>query len=137
MSFIKKKLPGIIICVAVAGISTLLGGLTVGNFSLEVIGAPVFAILFGMIITLCAPHFASSDHMKEGVKFTSKKILQWAVIILGFSLNPCSQFTRPSRSAWPEVPCSDAISACTAISSPKSRTVFAPSCSRRPREFSA
>ena len=76
MSFIKKKLPGIIICVAVAGISTLLGGLTVGNFSLEVIGAPVFAILFGMIITLCAPHFASSDHMKEGVKFTSKKILQ-------------------------------------------------------------
>lgn len=25
--------------------------------------------------------------MKDGIKFTSKKILQWAVIILGFSLN--------------------------------------------------
>ena len=109
MSFIKKKLPGIIICVAVAGISTLLGGLTVGNFSLEVIGAPVFAILFGMIITLCAPHFASSDHMKEGVKFTSKKILQWAVIILGFSLN-LGTIAKVGTQSLPVIVCTIATS---------------------------
>ena len=53
----------------------------------DVIGAPVFAILIGMIITLIAPKLAVSDKMKSGVTFTSKKILQWAVIILGFSLN--------------------------------------------------
>ena len=64
-----------------------MSGLSIGGFSLEVIGAPVFAILIGMIITLLMPNLASDDKMKDGVKFTSKKILQWAVIILGFSLN--------------------------------------------------
>lgn len=87
MSFIKKNALGILLPALIAGISTVLAGLTIGNFSLEVIGAPVFAILFGMIITLIFPKLAPSDKMKSGVTFTSKKILQWAVIILGFSLN--------------------------------------------------
>ena len=87
MKTLKNNLPGIILSAAVAGVSTLLAELSIGSFSLEVIGAPVFSILFGMIITLIFPKLAASDKMKSGVTFTSKKILQWAVIILGFSLN--------------------------------------------------
>lgn len=83
----KKKFIGIILCLGIAAIATLLGGLQLGKVNLEIVGAPVFAILLGMIITLIVPTLASHDKTKEGIKFTSKKILQWAVIILGFSLN--------------------------------------------------
>lgn len=87
MKTLKKYVLGIIICASIAGIATFLSGLRIGSFHLEVIGAPVFAILFGMIITLISPKLAGQDALKDGIKFTSKKILQWAVIILGFSLN--------------------------------------------------
>ena len=87
MSFVKKNGMGILICVVIAAVATLLASLEIGDFSMEVIGAPVFAILIGMIITLLRPALAVDDRIKDGVKFTSKKILQWAVIILGFSLN--------------------------------------------------
>ena len=87
MSFIKKNGLGILICTIIAGISTFLAGLNIGSFSLEVIGAPVFAIIFGMIITAIFKSFATDERVKQGITFTSKKILQLAVIILGFSLN--------------------------------------------------
>ena len=54
----------------------------------EVIGGPVFAILIGMVLghllrgranVMCAT--------APGIKYTSKKILQYAVILLGFGLN--------------------------------------------------
>ena len=67
--------------------ATFLATLSVGGFSFEVIGAPVFSILIGMIITLINEDLVSKGQLKDGIKFTSKKILQWAVIILGFSLN--------------------------------------------------
>lgn len=87
MSFIKKNGLGILICTIIAGISTFLAGLNIGSFSFEVIGAPVFAIIFGMIITAIFKSFATDERVKQGITFTSKKILQLAVIILGFSLN--------------------------------------------------
>lgn len=87
MNFFKTKGPGIVIAALVAAISTFLSNLTIGSFSLEIIGAPVFSIIIGMIITAILPTLASSDKAKAGVTFTSKKILQYAVIILGFSLN--------------------------------------------------
>lgn len=87
MGFIKKNGLGILICAAVAGISTLLAGVNIGGFSFEVIGAPVFAIIIGMVITSVFKNFAADERMKDGITFTSKKILQWAVIILGFTLN--------------------------------------------------
>lgn len=87
MNFIKKNSIGIILCVAIAALSTFLGTLNIGSFKFDLIGAPVFSILIGMIITLICPKFAVSDNLKDGIKFTSKKILQWAVIILGFTLN--------------------------------------------------
>lgn len=54
---------------------------------MEIIGAPVFSILMGMIVAMIAPKLPANNNLKDGIKFTSKKILQWAVIILGFSLN--------------------------------------------------
>jgi len=83
----KNKIGGIVLCIIIAGVATLLSGLSIGGFSLEVVGAPVFSILMGMIITMAVPALAEKDNLKDGIKFTSKKILQWAVIILGFSLN--------------------------------------------------
>ncbi len=87
MEKIKSMAPGIVLCVVIAAAATFLAGLSIGGFSLEVVGAPVFAILTGMLITLAAPALAQNDKLKDGIKFTSKKILQWAVIILGFSLD--------------------------------------------------
>ncbi len=87
MKFLRNNILGILLCAVVAGIATFLGSLTIGGWSLEVIGAPVFAIVFGMLITLVCPKIPENQQLKSGIKFTSKKILQYAVIILGFSLN--------------------------------------------------
>lgn len=83
----KKKKIGILLCIVIAGIATLLSKLQIGSFSMGIVGAPVLSILMGMLITAFNPGLATKEIMKDGIKFTSKKILQWAVIILGFSLN--------------------------------------------------
>lgn len=83
----KDKVLGILLCGVTASIATCFTKLQIGKFSLEIIGAPVFAILMGMLITLCKPTLADTPRLKNGIKFSSKKILQWAVIILGFSMN--------------------------------------------------
>lgn len=87
MDSVKAKIPGVLLAAVIAAVATLLAKISIGSFSLEVIGAPVFAILIGMIVTLIRPELAQKDSLKEGIKYTSKKILQYAVIILGFSLN--------------------------------------------------
>lgn len=54
----------------------------------EVIGGPVFAILIGMALGLVLRHRADVvEATSAGIKYTSKKILQYAVILLGFGLN--------------------------------------------------
>ncbi len=70
-----------------AGAATLLGSLSFGGFSMELIGAPVIAIAIGMVIAMCLPSLSADGRMKEGVGFTSKKVLQFAVVIPGFSLD--------------------------------------------------
>ncbi|WP_308616549.1 putative sulfate exporter family transporter, partial [uncultured Enorma sp.] len=42
--------------------------------------------LIGMVLALVVPA-AAGEPLQAGVKFTSKKVLQWAVILLGFGLN--------------------------------------------------
>lgn len=109
MDFLKKNGMGIGLCILIAAVATVLGGLNIGSFSLEVIGAPVFAILIGMVITLCAPKLATAERMKGGIKFTSKKILQWAVIILGFSLN-LGTIAKVGTQSLPVILCTISIS---------------------------
>ena len=87
MKTLTRYVPGILLCLVIAAAATGLSNLHLGAFSLEVVGAPVFAILIGMLVTLVFPALAGMDRTKEGIRFTSKKILQCAVVILGFSLN--------------------------------------------------
>lgn len=81
MQTLKGRLPGILLCFIIAFPSWL----AVRCISaLEVIGAPVISILAGMIITML---LKKKDAYTQGISFTSKKILQYAVILLGFGLN--------------------------------------------------
>ena len=114
MQFIKKHSVGIIVCAAIAFLSSLLSELSIGSFSLEVIGAPVFSIIIGMLITLVFPKFAVSEITKDGIKFTSKKILQWAVVILGFSLN-LGTIAKVGSKSLPVIVSTIAISLVTAF----------------------
>ena len=73
-----KNFWGILICLCIAIPAWFLGKI------FSIIGGPVFAILFGMIISL---FWKDKKQFSSGIKFTSKKILQWAVILLGFGMN--------------------------------------------------
>ena len=84
MKNMLKNIPGILLTAAIATVAWLLGK------ALPVVGGPVFGILFGMLITALFPQLiAASETLKlnEGVKYTSKKLLQLAVILLGFEMN--------------------------------------------------
>lgn len=81
MNFIKNSWKGLVLCLIIAVPSWLLVKFIT---SLEVIGAPVIAILIGMIAGLL---IKDKTAFKDGIAFTSKKILQYAVILLGFGLN--------------------------------------------------
>ena len=77
----KKFILGILLCLAIAVPSWFL---VMFVPALEVIGAPVIAIIAGMILSLI---IKKKDAFTDGIAFTSKKILQYAVILLGFGLN--------------------------------------------------
>lgn len=81
MDFLKNKGKGILLCLVIA----LFAWVLVNSITwMEVIGAPVIAILIGMILTLIIKDKSS---VSDGIGFTSKKLLQYAVILLGFGLN--------------------------------------------------
>ena len=65
----------------------------------EVVGGPVFAILIGMMLALLVPG-DKGEPLAAGVKFTSKKVLQWAVVLLGFGLN-LAQIARVGVTSLP------------------------------------
>lgn len=78
MNFFADKWRGLILCFVVAIPCWWLGKLA------PIIGAPVFSILVGMLMAQLHP---VSVAQKAGVAFTSKKVLQYAVILLGFGLD--------------------------------------------------
>ena len=78
MTQIKKLGPGLALCLALAVPCWLLGK------AFPLVGGPVFAILAGMIISL---FYRTKDRTQAGIAYTSKKVLQYAVILLGFGLN--------------------------------------------------
>jgi len=77
-SFINSKGKGLLLCLIIAIPCWFLGQWV------PVVGGPVFAIVAGMIITQFIHNKAP---FKDGIGFTSKKILQLAVVLLGFGLN--------------------------------------------------
>lgn len=78
MNLIKDNWKGLMLCLCIAVPSWFLGK------QFPIIGGAVIAILAGMILTLFIKNKAP---FASGIKFTSKKILQWAVVLLGFGLN--------------------------------------------------
>ncbi len=78
MKFIEKNWKGLLLCLAIAVPSSMLGK------KFAIIGGPVFAILIGMVLALVVKN---KTVFESGVKFTSKKILQYAVVLLGFGMN--------------------------------------------------
>ena len=89
----KGMWKGVLFCLIVAVPAWLLGK------RFEVVGGPVFAILIGMVLALAVPARAG-EPLQRGVKFTSKKILQYAVILLGFGLN-LAQIARVGATSLP------------------------------------
>ncbi len=78
---IKKYGIGIALCLLIAVPAWIL---VLFVTALEVVGAPVIAILAGMLISV---FFKDKGGFKPGIDFTAKKVLQYAVILLGFGLN--------------------------------------------------
>ena len=78
MNFINEKGRGLLLCACIAVPSWLIGK------QFPIIGGPVIAILAGMLLT---QFIKDKTPYSKGITFTSKKILQWAVILLGFGMN--------------------------------------------------
>ena len=78
MNWLRKNWAGLLVCLVIAIPSWFLGK------KFPIIGGAVISILLGMIVTM---FIKDKKKLESGIKFTSKKILQWAVILLGFGMN--------------------------------------------------
>lgn len=76
---IKEYLPGVCIAIGIAIVAKYLESLMPIHF----IGASVIALFIGMTINM----FWKPKSLSAGLKFTSKKILKFAIILLGASLS--------------------------------------------------
>lgn len=75
---LKENWKGLLLCIALAIPASLLGK------QFPIIGGPVFAIIGGIIL---APLVKKKSSLEPGIKYTAKKILQYAVVLLGFGMN--------------------------------------------------
>ena len=76
--------PGLLLCLAIAVPAWFLG------LRMPVIGGPVFGILMGVLIANLFPTLTSGFagfSFEPGIRLTSKKLLQVAVVLLGFEMN--------------------------------------------------
>lgn len=76
--FVKKYLPGILLSFGIAAVSIFLGGL------LPLIGSSVLAIVFGIVLNNSMKLPAA---FQEGLSYSGKKLLQYSIIFLGFSMS--------------------------------------------------
>jgi len=77
MKTIVNKLPGILTAAIIALPAWILGK------SFPIVGSPVLGILFGMILAFWKRPVIFDD----GIKYTSKKLLQYSIILIGFDMN--------------------------------------------------
>lgn len=78
MNWFRINILGILFSFVLAVIGTWLGNL------FPIIGGPVFGIIIGIIINNAV---GKPQNTLAGIGFTSKKILQWAIIVLGAGLS--------------------------------------------------
>ncbi|MGN0038384.1 MAG: YeiH family protein [Coriobacteriales bacterium] len=79
METIRAIGPGLLLCALLAAPCYAAG------LAFPVVGGPVFGILLGMLVALAWRQ--RPERLARGIQFTSKKVLQYAVILLGFGLN--------------------------------------------------
>ena len=72
-------LPGLVLALCIAAVARFLESL----LPIHVIGASVIALFLGMIVNT----FFHPKWLAPGLKFTSKKVLKLAIILLGASLS--------------------------------------------------
>ena len=90
-NIVRERWKGVLFCLIIAIPATLLGK------QIEVVGGPVFAILFGMVLALVFPK-NRREPLAAGVTYTSKKVLQYAVILLGFGMNLSQILSKGAQS---------------------------------------
>jgi len=78
LNFLQEHGKGLLVCLLIALPAWFLGQ------AFPVVGGPVFGILSGMVVTW---RWQDKSGFQPGIAFTSKKILQYAVILLGFGMN--------------------------------------------------
>ena len=83
MKNVKKLIPGAAIALVIAAAAKFLESLE-ESAGLHFIGASVIAMFIGMIVNA---FYKPNSVTAPGIKFTSKKILKFAIILLGASLN--------------------------------------------------
>ncbi len=77
MKSVLGRLPGVLLAGIIAVPAWLIGR------AVPVIGGPIIGILFGMILAF----WRRPAWFDQGLTFTSKKILKYAIILLGFQMN--------------------------------------------------
>lgn len=100
MTKLKKLFPGILICFFIAVPSWYLGK------QVPVIGGAIISIISGMIITI---FWKDKNRFGDGIKWTSKIILQSAVVLLGFGLD-LNVILSTGRQSLPIIICTIATS---------------------------
>lgn len=100
LEFLKKHGQGILLCLVIAVPSWFLGK------AFPIIGGAVIAILAGMVVTLL---LRDKSGMEPGIRFVSKKVLQWAVILLGFGMD-LNVVVQTGRQSLPIIVCTISMS---------------------------
>ncbi|MEY8001347.1 YeiH family protein [Clostridium sp. Mt-5] len=77
MRTIINKLPGVALAGFIAVPAWLIGK------TIPIIGSPVLGILFGMLLAF----WKRPSLFNDGISYTSKKLLQYSIILLGFDMN--------------------------------------------------
>ena len=77
MKSFVSKLPGIALSAVIAIPAWLIGKM------IPVVGSPVLGILFGMILAF----WNRPPQLQDGISYTSKKLLQYSIVLLGFDMN--------------------------------------------------
>jgi uncharacterized integral membrane protein (TIGR00698 family) len=77
MKTMNRKIPGILLALLIAVPAWLIGK------AVPVVGGPVLGILLGMLLAF----WKRPESLNEGIQYTSKMLLQYSIILLGFDMN--------------------------------------------------
>lgn len=83
-------MPGILLSAIIAVPASVIGR------RFPVIGSPILGIIIGMLISF----WKRPAYFEQGISFSSKYILQYSIILLGFNMNLYTVFEVGSQTVW-------------------------------------